>query len=523
MEALNRNRVKGFLDTQGRKIVNEDGDEVLLYGFGVGNWMLQEGYMWRGRGKKFDRPRRIEATIKRLCGEDYAKEFWVKFHENYFCESDIELMAEMGCNSVRLPFNWRMLMEEKPGVHFIEYGFLLLERVIDWCEKHKIYVWLDLHGAPGGQTGSNIDDSENDYPEMYENEDYYIKTICLWQELAKRYNDRWIVAGYDLLNEPIRTHNWSDTTEDIDYLVPLLCKFYEDAVAAIREIDTTHLISIEGHHWSSMPDIFYKKYDDRMVLHFHRYWCTPDYNIITEFIERGKALDVPLWLGETGENVLYWYTALYPLAFKEGIGLNFWTWKKIGGKPSPLHVKEPADWDKFIGFANGENILDSKEGQTILNEYLENIKAENCVKRFDVPAAILRHPPCAVRATDFDEPSAKVPSFNLFRYRENTGMTIIPKENYVFGEKRWDVFILQLNENECVNYSFYNIYNTVLNIKAEFDDNAALQIYQNDVLLNEIKAQLPIKLHTAEECVIKLKAVSGTVFIDELEISQEEV
>ena len=39
-KAISRNRVKGFLDVQGRRIVNEDGEDVLLVGWGLGNWLL---------------------------------------------------------------------------------------------------------------------------------------------------------------------------------------------------------------------------------------------------------------------------------------------------------------------------------------------------------------------------------------------------------------------------------------------------------------------------------------------------
>ena len=34
-----------FLSTNGKSIVNELGDTILLRGMGLGGWMLQEGYM----------------------------------------------------------------------------------------------------------------------------------------------------------------------------------------------------------------------------------------------------------------------------------------------------------------------------------------------------------------------------------------------------------------------------------------------------------------------------------------------
>ena len=73
---VNRSRVKGFLNTDGRRIVNGDGEEVLLAGWGLGNWLLCEGYMWLAYNlPRFDRPRRIEAVVeelKRRCHDPAA-------------------------------------------------------------------------------------------------------------------------------------------------------------------------------------------------------------------------------------------------------------------------------------------------------------------------------------------------------------------------------------------------------------------------------------------------------------------
>ena len=44
-------RSQGFLKADGKKIVNEKGENVLLRGMGLGGWMLQEGYMMKVRGQ----------------------------------------------------------------------------------------------------------------------------------------------------------------------------------------------------------------------------------------------------------------------------------------------------------------------------------------------------------------------------------------------------------------------------------------------------------------------------------------
>jgi len=42
-----------------------------------------------------------------------------------------------------------------------------MDKVIQWCKQEGLYVLLDMHCAPGGQTGDNIDDSWG-YPFLFE-------------------------------------------------------------------------------------------------------------------------------------------------------------------------------------------------------------------------------------------------------------------------------------------------------------------------------------------------------------------
>ena len=122
---MSQDRVKGFLDVKGQKIVNGDGEEILLTGWGLGNWLLCEGYMWLSKGSEnFDRPRRIEAVIEEFAGKEFAEAFWEKFRSTYITEEDIRYLAELGYNSVRIPLNSRLfLSEEAEEIQFLEEGF----------------------------------------------------------------------------------------------------------------------------------------------------------------------------------------------------------------------------------------------------------------------------------------------------------------------------------------------------------------------------------------------------------------
>ena len=76
----------------------------------------------------------------------------------------------------------------------------MLEQVLDWCEKYHVYAILDLHGAPGGQSALACDDGIDNRPHMFTEPESRERALLIWEEFAKRYHDRWIIGGYDLLN-----------------------------------------------------------------------------------------------------------------------------------------------------------------------------------------------------------------------------------------------------------------------------------------------------------------------------------
>jgi endoglucanase len=191
-----------FLRTRGQDMVDEGGRKVLLQGVGLGNWMLPEGYMWRFMGQA-DRPRKIEKVVSDLIGPEKAARFWSEFRKNYITEADIARIADLGFNSVRPALNARLFLTEGDNAAYVEEGFQLLDQLVDWCGKHNVYVILDMHGAPGGQTGANIDDSPNDQPELFTDRKNQDRLVDLWVRIATRYKDKATVAGYDLLNEPL--------------------------------------------------------------------------------------------------------------------------------------------------------------------------------------------------------------------------------------------------------------------------------------------------------------------------------
>lgn len=542
--AMNRDRVYGYLDTKGTKIVNGRGEEILLTGWGLGNWLLPEGYMWLADGR-MDRPRGIEQVLREAAGADYAKSFWKKFRKNYVTEKDIALMAAMGYNSVRIPINARLFMEEGPGIKWIDEGFELLDKCIDWCEKHKLYAFIDLHGAPGGQTGSNIDDSIDDIPRLFVDQDCFDKGIALWKRLAARYKDRWIVGGYDILNEPIRPVMF-EGQKSFDHLLPRLKEFYREAIKAIREVDTVHTLSIEGHHWASDTAIFDEKYDEKMIIHFHGYAFVPEVQRFEKWARLAETLQCPLWLGESGENDPEWFTAVYPVAAELGIGYNLWPWKKMDCKNSICSVRKPEGWASLTEYALGGPHPGYAKAQEILNQYLENMLLDNCAVNDWLNAFVFRTLGCVIRGTDFDDLGGNGGSYQCLRdvenphhYRVETGMEIVERfpeiEKRFTFDTRWKRFTLGLEAGEFACYTLYDIgvgtssRPAHVEVHCYCDVNAKIRVYQDERLLGEyglggLKDKMIIsglRLRSAEKAVLKVEVAEGRIEIDSIVTSME--
>src|SRR5262249_48299469 len=160
-------------------------------------------------------------------------------------------LAELGFNIVRPSLNARLFLTEGDNPEPVAEGFELLDHLIGWCKKDGIYVDIDMHAAPGGQTGANIDDSADDKPELFMDKRYQDRLVSLWVKIAERYKDEPTVAMYDLLNEPLPNRTGA-AAKYKDQLEPL----YTRITQAIRAVDKRHMITLEGADWANDWSVF---------------------------------------------------------------------------------------------------------------------------------------------------------------------------------------------------------------------------------------------------------------------------
>jgi endoglucanase len=340
-------------------------------------------------------PRQIETLVRDLVGQERGEQFWREFRDRFITEADVARIAAEGFDHVRLAMNARLLMSDSGEL--VEEGFALIDRLINWCRTHQLWVVLDLHGAPGGQTGTNIDDSPRGLPELFIAGGSYVEhTIELWRSIAERYRDETVVAAYDLLNEPLPNEYQHRYATD-------LAALYQRLTAAIREIDTAHVIVYEGTHWSNNWSIFTEVWDPNTMLQCHKYWNAPDKPSVQGYIDQAKRLKLPVYMGETGENNLDWMATAFQLYEDCGMSWNLWPWKKIETVTSPCSIDPPAGWVDVVAFARG--LTDDKpepdRAWAILSELLERLDIARCTYRQDVVNAVMRRAPVRLPAWGF--------------------------------------------------------------------------------------------------------------------------
>ncbi|AYZ35284.1 carbohydrate-binding protein [Chryseobacterium indologenes] len=386
-----------LLKTDGQRIINDKGENIQLRGLGLGGWMLQEGYMLKTAD--FAGPQyKIKEKIAELIGEDGMQEFYKAYLKNGVTKQDIDFLAKAGFNSIRLPMHYNLytLPIEKEPVKgkdtWLEEGFMMTDDLLRWCKDNKIYLILDLHAAPGGQgNDANISDNDKTKPSLWESGENQRKTVALWKKLADRYkNEPWI-GGYDIINEPNINFTGKNPNGTDEMSNAPLWKLQKDITTAIREVDQKHIIFIEGNGWGNNYNGLIPIWDKNMAFSFHKYWNYNDDQTIQFALDLREKHNLPIWLGETGENSNVWFTELIQLLDKHNIGYAFWPMKKIDNIAGITNVKTTPEYEKLLEYWKNGGEKPSKDyAKKALMQIADNYKLNNTEVKNDVIDAMFR-------------------------------------------------------------------------------------------------------------------------------------
>lgn len=375
------------LHVEGKNIVKADGEKFFIRGTNLGNWLNPEGYMFGFH--RATSPHMINDVFSQILGPDGAADFWKGFKENYITAEDVNFIASTGANTIRLPFHYKLFTyEDYMGMNDPAEGFRMIDKVVDWCRDAGLYLILDMHDAPGGQTGDNIDDSYG-YPWMMTNKKSQDKFCYIWHQIAERYKDEPVILGYELINEPVATYFGEEEKELNRNLVEVLRK----GLASIREADKNHIVLIGSPQWNSnfapLEGVDFN--DGNIIYTCHRYGGDATAEAIKSYIDFRDASGFPMYMGEIGHNTNEWQDAFSKVMTANNIGYTFWPYKKCNDSCMNAFLL-PEGWEKIAAFADGprgsygevrDNVPDRKEAATALNGLLENIRFTNCKPQTD--------------------------------------------------------------------------------------------------------------------------------------------
>ena len=307
------------------KITTSDGTPVLLRGTCVGGWMNLEDFINAYPGTESG----IRRHIKEVLGEKNGRYYFERMADHFFSEDDIAFIASTGANVVRLPLSYHHFEDDMNPFVYKEEGFERLDSIVRLCEKYNLYVILDMHAVAGWQNCHWHSDNERGASLFWNHKHFQDRLTALWEEFARRYAGKTVVAGYNLMNEP------SSSTPNGEHPFDFYANYkpnwerinsvYRRIVSAIRAIDPDHIIFLEGDNYSRLFSGLDEPFDDKLVYSSHNYtapgfgpgdypgyypgpngpvyWDRNYYKrcfLHEEGTEFASRYHVPLWVGEFG-------------------------------------------------------------------------------------------------------------------------------------------------------------------------------------------------------------------------------
>lgn len=174
----------------------------------------------------------------------------------YFTETDLQELARLGFDHIRLPFNENQLYSADGTRN--EETFKIIHNVIDWCRKANMRIILDCH-----QTYDH-DFSKFSSITLFKDPAAQDRFEVLWQKLCAEFgkypNE---LVAYEILNEPnaLESKSWNAVANKI--------------VKVIRKAEPERIIffgSNKANRVTTFPDLQIPPNDPNIILSFHFYY-----------------------------------------------------------------------------------------------------------------------------------------------------------------------------------------------------------------------------------------------------------
>ncbi|PIB36457.1 hypothetical protein BFP72_14155 [Reichenbachiella sp. 5M10] len=298
-----------YIHTNGTQIVDENGNDIYFTGMNLGNWLLWEGYLMMG-DFNYRTHTQFFNSVKDAFGGDLnqAIEFEHQWRMNYVTEQAIADLKVLGFNSVRVPFHYNLFWDYNSNAPS-DRGFAYIDRLVNFCRAHDMYILLDMHAAPGYQNpGDHSDNVNSNASQPRETVTFWDGNNVniaadVWRHIADYYQNEPVIWGYDLINEPV-----PQPGREFELMASMITMRN-----AIRQVDNNHIIVAEGSWWGSdmqkldwmdpetqnQSGINYR-WDNNLVYQTHHY--SHDVSALNGRLAICNKLNVPMILGEYGES-----------------------------------------------------------------------------------------------------------------------------------------------------------------------------------------------------------------------------
>mmetsp|Transcript_41742 Transcript_41742/g.78066 ORF Transcript_41742/g.78066 Transcript_41742/m.78066 type:complete len:642 (+) Transcript_41742:3-1928(+) len=195
-------------------------------GVNLGGWLLLEPgpskELFQQHGPDAECEWDLMLQMREKLGAEGAARALREHRETFVTEEDFRRIHALGLNAVRIPFGYWVVTGPAEGDVFLGPCIEYLDRALSWCKAYGLQAVVDLHGAPGGESG--------DRPSGRKRSDWswhdwrMSDSLAALRLLAARYQGHPAVAGISVCNEPSE-------------LIPakVLCKYYDRAVRTIRK------------------------------------------------------------------------------------------------------------------------------------------------------------------------------------------------------------------------------------------------------------------------------------------------
>jgi endoglucanase len=241
-----------MLRVHGTQIVDGAGEPIRLKGTNIGGWLNMENFITGYAANES----MMRATMRALLGTERFELFFERLLSAFYAEADVEFLAGIGLNCVRIPVNYRHLESDARPFEIIADGFRHLDRAIAAGAARRVYTIIDLHALPGSQNQHWHSDNPTHRALFWEHRHFQDRVVHLWEAIADRYKGNDWVAGYNLMNEPA------------DESRAVVGVFYERLAAAIRAVDPEHILFLDGNTYSTEFDFFGEPLDNAVyTLH----------------------------------------------------------------------------------------------------------------------------------------------------------------------------------------------------------------------------------------------------------------